>query len=495
LSSQWPEQFSLRQFLRFGLVLFLVFPFLFLVFEFHILEIPDVAELWWAFKNSLIQAFFSAIISVILGFWVALGLLTMSRSRWSWSRPILDILCLLPNFLPPLFILLAILNAIDPFPMGVIGIIIVHSLVNFGLVAVLLAGIIENKVGAMAELAYVEGASRWLFIREGLLPYLRKDLFLLALFVFVVCFGSFSVPLIVGGGKGTTLEVLIYEKIRLSGEWGGAVLIAFLQSAFIFGLSLVAGRGQSASESRPSNLRLLRGYSGVGLILLVSMIYIWGYVEGFIEGLPLVSTLYELQSALFWNFLGSLAMGLITGSLCFVSLMLIAYCWPKLWFGKFLNGYVAPSTSLACFCLLIMGPNEGFYPFIKIPIAMVLLSLTSLFRMGWDGELQRLESQMTVAYSLGASPEQTFKEVLFPQIAPRAGLLAGLASVWACGDFAVSRILGHHDLTLAMTTESLMSSYRIHQAIVLSSLVLLVGILCFVIFAGGARVLSRKLTP
>jgi len=173
---------------------------------------------------------------------------------------------------------------------------------------------------------------------------------------------------------------------------------------------------------------------------------------------------------------------------------LIAYCWPKLWFGKFLNGYVAPSTSLACFCLLIMGPNEGLYPFIKIPIALALLSLTSLFRMGWDGELQRLESQMTVAYSLGASPEQTFKEVLFPQIAPRAGLLAGLASVWACGDFAVSRILGHHDLTLAMTTESLMSGYRIHQAIVLSSLVLLVGILCFVIFAGGARVLSRKLT-
>ncbi|MFS4458413.1 ABC transporter permease [Bdellovibrio sp. HCB2-146] len=486
---------SPRQLLRYSLVLFLFFPFVVLVYEFRIVELPELSELWWAFKNSFFQAFFSAFFSLILGIWAAQGLLTLARSRWAWGRPILDILCLLPNFLPPLFVLLAILNAVDPFPMGVIGIVIVHTLMNFGLVAVLVAGLIETKIGAMAELAYVEGASRWLFVRKGLLPYLKKDLFLLGLFVFVICFSSFSVPLIVGGGKGTTLEVLIYEKIRLSGDWGSAVMIAFLQSVFIFGLSLIAGRGQSSSESRPSNLNILSGYSGIYIVLLVSLIYMWGYVEGFIEGLPQISTLYELQSALIWNFLGSLSMGLITGALCFGGLMLIAYCWPKFWFGKILSGYVAPSTSLACFCLLLLGPNEGFYPFIKIPIALTLLSLTSLFRMGWDGELQRLESQITVAYSLGATPAQTFREVLLPQMAPRAGILAGLASVWACGDFAVSRILGHRDLTLAMTTESLMSGYRIHQAIVLSSLVLLVGIICFFIFAGGARVLSRKLNP
>ncbi len=484
---------SLRQLLRGSLVLFLVFPFVFLIYQFRIVGLPDMGEFWWAFKNSFIQSFFSAVLSLVLGFWAATGLIGISGTRYAWSRPFLEILCLLPNFLPPLFILLSILNAIDPFPMGLSGIIIIHTLMNFGLTAILLVGIFESKVGTLAELAYVEGASRWLFYTKGLFPYLKKDLFLLGLFVFVVCFGSFAVPLIVGGGRGTTLEVLIYEKIRLSNDWGGAVLIAFVQSLFIFSLSLVAGRGQSAWNARPSNLSLLKGYSGIVLILGVSAVYLIGYVQGFIEGLPMISTLYDLQSALAWNFLGSLAIGLTTGLCCFFILMLIAFVSPKKWFGRFLSGYVAPSTALACFCLLIMGPNEGLYPFLKIPLALVLLSITSLFRMGWDSELQKLEPQVTVAYTMGASSWQCFREVLLPQLLTRAGLLSGLASVWACGDFAVSRILAHRDVTLAMTTETLMSSYRLHQAIVLSSLVVVTGVVCFLIFAGGSRVLSRKL--
>ncbi|WP_374029652.1 ABC transporter permease [Bdellovibrio bacteriovorus] len=453
-----------------------------------------MGELLWAFKNSFIQAFFSALLSLFVGFWAALGLLSFNDGSKK-RRFVFEILCLLPNFLPPIFILLATLNIIDPFPMGIAGIVIIHTLMNFGLAAVLLAGIIENKLGGMIELAYVEGASRWQFLRQGLLPLLKKDIWLLGLFIFVVCFGSFAVPLIVGGGKGTTVEVLIYEKIRLSSDWGGAVLLAFLQSTFIFALSFIASRGQGAHATRVANLSLIRSPSGIFAIAGLSFLYLFGYAQGFVQGLSLISTFYELQSALFWNFLGSIFIGLSVGALCYAGLMLIAYCWPKPWFEKFLNGYVAPSTSLACFSLLILGPNEGFYPLIKIPIALTLLSLNSLFRMGWDGELHSLQSQMTVAYAMGASSKQIFKEVLFPQISTRAGMLAGIASIWACGDFAVSRILAHRDLSIAMMTETLMSGYRLNQAIVLSSLIIVAGIICFVLCVGGSRVLRRKFAP
>lgn len=486
---------NLRQALRIGLVLFLIFPFLFLLTQFQVTSWPDMGELAWAFKNSFLQATLSAVFSLLIGFWVALGLLSLNSPRTRRLRFFLELLCLLPNFLPPIFILLSALSVIDPFPMGISGIVIIHSLMNFGLAAVLLASTIETKLGGIIELAYVEGASRFRFLRQGLLPMLKKDLWLLGLFIFVVCFGSFAVPLIVGGGRGTTVEVLIYEKIRLSSQWGDAVLLAFLQSVFIFALSFIASRGKGSLYHRPANLKLLRSYSGLIVIAVLSFVYLFGYVQGFVSGLAMISTFYELQSALIWNFLGSIVLGLSVGLLCYVGLMWIAYCWPKKWFERFLNGYVAPSTSLACFSLLILGPNEGLYPFFKIPLALTILSLNSLFRMGWDSELHALQNQMTVAYSMGASSGQIFREVLFPQLSRRAGLLAGVASIWACGDFAVSRILAHRDLSIAMMTETLMSGYRLNQAIVLSSLIIVAGLICFLICVGGSRVLSRKFAP
>lgn len=486
---------SLTAFLRYGLVLFLLSPFLFLLTQFRISSAVDWGEFVWAFRNSFVQALFSAVFSLAFGFWVALGLVSF---RQGTRRPLLsalEILCLLPNFLPPIFILLSALSVIDPFPMGIVGIVIIHTFMNFGLVAVLLSGFIASKVGGMAELAYIEGASRWQFFVRGLFPVLKKDILLLGLFIFVVCFGSFSVPLIVGGGKGTTVEVLIYEKIRLSSDWGGAVLLALFQSAFIFLLSLLASQGKGSENTRGANLSLLRAPSGVLVVIVFSFVYMFGYTRGFISGLSMISTFYDLQSALIWNFLGTMGLGLSVGLLCYIGMMLIAYCWPRGWFERFLNGYVAPSTSLACFSLLILGPNEGLYPFIKIPVALTLLSLNSLYRMGWDGELHALKTQRTVAYAMGASRSQIFWEILFPQLSDRAGLLAGIASVWACGDFAASRILAHRDLSIAMMTETLMSSYRLNQAIVLSGLIILTGFLCFTICVGGGRVLRQKFAP
>lgn len=486
---------NLRSCLRASLVLFLLFPFLFLITQFPATQAPDWDELLWAFKNSFIQSLFSTFFSLVLGFWVALGLLFFSGGPRQYGRLSLVVLCLLPNFLPPIFILLSILNVLDPFPMGISGIVIIHTLMNFGLVAVLLAGIIETKLGGMVELAYVEGASRWQFLRKGLFPILKKDLALLGLFIFIVCFGSFAVPLVVGGGKGTTVEVLIYEKIRLSNDWGNAVLLAFLQSSFIFALSFLASRGQGSYLKRYANLSLLRSGSGIAVVIGLSILYLAGYLQGFVGGLSMLSTFYDLQSALIWNFLGTMVIGLSVGILSYLGLLLIAYCWPKMWFEKFLNGYIAPSTSLACFSFLIVGSNEGFYPFLKVAIALVLLNLNNLYRMGWDGDLQSYYPQVTVAYAMGASRNQIFKEILFPQLSNRAGLLAGIASIWACGDFAVSRILAHRDLSIAMMTETLMSSYRLNQAIVLSSLLIVSGLLCFLFCVGGSRVLRRKFAP
>ncbi|MGZ3769198.1 MAG: ABC transporter permease subunit [Bdellovibrio sp.] len=486
---------NLRNVLRLSLVLFLLFPFLFLISQFGATHLPDWDELFWAFKNTFIQAFFSSVFSLIIGFWVALGILFFSADSHKKLRSTVEIFCLLPNFLPAIFILLSVLNVLDPFPMGVQGIVIIHTFMNFGLVAVLLARIIEAKFGGMIELAYIEGASRFLFIRKALFPILKKDIGSIALFIFIICFGSFSVPLVVGGGKGTTIEVLIYEKIRLSSDWSDAVLLSILQSLFIFAVSLLSRKGRTVSLKRSSNMHLLQSVSGIVILSILSAMYLFGYFQGFVGGLTTWSSFYDLKSALIWNFLGTMAVGLSVGLLSYFGLLLIAFCWPKIWFEKFLNGYKAPSTALACFSFLIIGPNESYWAFIKITLAFVLLILNNLYRLGFESDLHTLHPQLTVAYAMGASRKQIFKEILFPQLTHRAGLLAGVAAIWACGDFAISRVLAHRDLSIAMMTETLMSSYRLNQAILLSSLIVVSGLLCFLFFVGGSRVLRRKFAP
>lgn len=484
---------NLRQLLRTGLVLFLFFPFLFLVWRFpHGLKL-DAGEFWWAFLNSFWQAFGSASFSLLLGLWGGLGLICFSgRLKRHW-RILLEIFLLLPNFLPPLFVLLAVLNLVDPFPMGLPGMILVHTVMNWGLVAVLSARLIESRIGAMAELAWVEGASFRRFFKDAFWPLLWRDLGYLWLFVFVICFSSFAVPLVVGGGRGTTLEVLIYEKIRFSTNWSEAVVIASLQSLFLFALSWIVTLGRSVPSTEARNLSLLRMPSGVVMSILMSALLLLGYFQGFPQGFSQIAYFFDLKREIGNALMGSLSVGLLTGLLSFFFLVTAATLLPSAWFSRILSGYVAPSSALAGFAFLTLGPNGGLWPLLKIPLALTLIFLPGLWRMGWQSLVENLQNQKSVAESLGASELAIWKDILLPQLAPAVSTLSGIAAVWACGDFAISKIVASRDVTLGMMTETLISSgYRLGLATLLSAGLLMVSLICFFAMKGLGYVLGRK---
>lgn len=469
----------------------LCFPFLILILRFDLGTTWAWDEVRWAFMNSFNQAALSASFTLALGVWGGRGLLCFSGTERSLARSWLELLLLLPNFLPTLFTLLVMLNLVSPYPTGTIGIVIAHVALNWGLASVLCASLIERKLGGLAETAWIEGWSTFRFWRHGGLPLLAKDLALLWAFFFALCFASFSIPLVVGGVRGTTIEVLIYEKIRLSTDWGMAVNLALLQSVILFAIGWVAMHGRTTTVSRPANLFFLRSTWGLGAVVLFTVAWIVGYAQGLLDGVSQISMFADLTQDLWSAFVGSLVMALATGLFCLIALVALMWAWPSPWFEKFLSGYVAPSQALAGFAFLIITPNEGWWPFLKIPLVLVLLFLTSLWRMGWQSELDSLRGQRDVALTLGASESQIRWRIFWPQAADRAGTLAGIAAVWAAGDFALSRILAHRDLTLAMMTESLMSGYRLGLATLLSLGVIAVAVVAFLSMKGIARVLGR----
>lgn len=474
---------------RFGLVFFLLFPYLILIFYFRINFELSLSELWWALKNSFIQAFLSSLFAIIFGFFVSLGLFCIQKK---WLRATFEILALLPNFLPALFTLVAVFNFVDSFPYGIFGIVIVHVFIYFGLVGVLIANQVESRLGGLVEQAWVDGVSRFQFYRKVFLPLMNKDLLGLFLFVFALCFCSFSVPLVAGGGRGTTLEVLIYEKMRLSTDWGAAVLLSIIQSLLVFIISWLSFQGRGQVSEKSYSFQWLRSWFGLLLLICLLSAFVLGYAQGIRDGFSQLSFFYELKYALVKQFFGTLIISFLAGTLTFLLLFFVVWCRPSDWLQKFLRAYFAPSTALTGFAFLVLGPNTGIWPWIKIPLAMTFLSLTSLYRMSWESSVQSLESQRQMGQVLGASPWLIFKNIEVPQLIVRASFLSGLVALWTAGDFAVSRILAPRDLSLSMMTETLLSSYRISQASILSLMVFIIGVALFLFYIGVGRVLSRK---
>lgn len=482
---------SLRYALGAGIVLLLLLPFLVLIRFASSWQIAASKEISEVFLFTSLQAFLSASASMMAGILGGLGLIWASRLGAKRARA-LEALVLLPNVAPVLLVILATLK-VFPGLQGLLGIVLIHTLLNAGLVAVVFVRLVKDKISGMAELAWIEGASGWRFFRRGVLPYLRTDLLTVALFVFALCFSSFATPLIVGGSRATTLEVLIYQKIRITADWSGAIGVAVLQMLSILVLSWGLRRDTGTTfAARGADTPLLAWKWGLVPALLPAGLLAWGLIDGWSRGAS------QLASMGIWSrdiprlALGSLIVGLGTGVTVVFLLLLIAFVYPSGLFRRFMVGYVAPSTVLMGFALLVAWRAMGLASYLKIILGLSLIMVPSFYRLQWDSTLRSLQGQRDVARVLGAGDVLIFVRVLLPQVVRPAFFIAGVASLWAWGDFALSAVVAERDLTIAMLVQSLMESYRLDAATVLVWTVIAGGALSFLLFNGVGRVIGTK---
>jgi thiamine transport system permease protein len=473
-------------------LIFLLFPYGILLFKLNSLSPIDLDETWWSLKNSMAQAALSALGSLLMGIWMTLGFFKLQRSLGAGHIFIrfLQFFLLLPTFLPPLFILLILLSLLNPFPTGMPGVVLAHVLINAGLVTLVLKTLVEKKMRILLEEASVYGVSQSRFLLMGW-GLLRRDLISLFLFVFVVCFSSFSIPLIAGAGKATTLEILIYEKIRIGGNWGEALSLSFLQISLIFLLSFLSAPERRLLFGRGQEIPLLGSTSGLVMMLIYCVGLPLFFLQQSLSGWNQVFQIPGLWELCLQVLPLSLGLGLAVGFIILALLLLTAYGAPSMALHRLIQGMVSPSTALLGFSLLFFLSNEEPWNFIKWAIGFSYLVFATLYRWTWDQELSGLYDQIRVAETLGASRNLIFREVLFPQLIQPACRIAAVASLWALGDFALGKILIAQDVTLSLVIESLMSSYRLQSALALLSLVFLMGIFCYLLFWSLAYVSRR----
>jgi thiamine transport system permease protein len=448
----------------------------------------DWQELIQASQNTLIQSSLSAIAVIIFGLWGAVGLCSLTNVT---HNKYFEFICLTPSFLPSLFFVAAILQILNPFPFGIVGIILIHTLTYVGLAAIFLKSILENKFHTMSEQAYLEGASQSQFL-FAVIKNMPVETVMIFIFLFVQFFTSFSVPLLVGM-QNLTIETLIYQKIRTTGALSSAMMISFFESVFIAILLLFYRTQISTTSNASKKLRLLGSKYGLIPVLAPIFLFVSGTSMGSSSGISQFFKIENSHQEILPLTLKSLELSIFVGFALILFLSLLAYAYKNKFFDKFLLSFIPLSTVLVALSLLLVNLNMGFLEQdFKMVLAMVILLLPVLYRFELKTKLYSLESQIEVATMMGANSFFTFKKIVFPQVLPSILFLSGLGAFWTIGDFAISQIIYGKNITLALYIQSLVGSYRLELANLLVLVLLFLGFIVFLIFKEMSYVVSQK---
>ncbi|MBC7250733.1 MAG: iron ABC transporter permease [Anaerolineae bacterium] len=133
-------------------------------------------------------------------------------------------------------------------------ILLAHVFYNYAVVLRIVGGFWANLNPRLEEAARVLGANRWWAFWQVTLPLLSPALAAAALLVFIFCFTSFGVVLILGGPRFATLEVEIYRQTMHLFNLPLAATLSLAQIGLTLAMTYAYTRLQTRT-ARPLHLR------------------------------------------------------------------------------------------------------------------------------------------------------------------------------------------------------------------------------------------------
>lgn len=455
------------------LALFFLFPLFVLFYFFKINLNYNSEEILWALKNSFIQSFSTAFISVSVGYLAALGI---AGTKGLLQRS-LRLLSVVPMFLPPLFTIMIGLAIVPGFPRGTFGVIYILSLVYIGFASSVLSTEIMAQLGHLGFVGEVYGISKATFHRKVILPIVGCSAVFVFATIFVQALTSFTIPLLVGGGRGTNFEVLIFEKIFIEQNWSLAVGLSVLQLVLVavMVLFLRARKDMTVSEFVPS--RLISFKLGVAGLVLYLGLYFWGYLRltWWVTNIYYFNEIFNdsLYTAL-WQSFGFFFCSLILFFILFCAVLYLRYQFAST---RFLNFFLTPSSVLVGFaCYLALPANHVVYDFWKVALVFSVVGFVSFMKSIFENQIQLFEQQMMVARSFGLSYFRFLFTVYFPQVKKSMHYAISLLFIFCISEFGLIKASGAEIKTLGTEMASYLSSYRIEGAFVISLIILAVWI-------------------
>ncbi|MBN1219952.1 MAG: iron ABC transporter permease [Anaerolineae bacterium] len=398
-------------------------------------------------------------------------------------------------------------------------ILLAHIFYNYTIVLRLVGGFWANLDPKLGEAGKMLGASSWHAFWQITFPLLAPAIGAAALLVFIFCFTSFGVILILGGPRFATLEVEIYQQAVYLFNLPVAAILSLIQIVFIFALMTTFTRLQ-AHASRPLDLQsrksiqhapenwreqlLVWGNVGVMVMLLGTPLIVLALRSLTITGQPslvayqaLVANTPQNRDLFFvppseaiTNSLtfagGTVILAVLLGLMVTVALgrgkvkrgsnldaifmLPLATSAVTLGFGYIITMNQPPLNLRTSPLLIVIAHTLVALPFVARSLLPALRSIQPTLR--------------EAAATLGASPIQTWREIDLP-IASRALLVGAVfAFTISMGEFGATVFIARPD-TPTMPTAifrffSQPGLLNYGQALAMSTLLMLVCVIGFV---------------
>ena len=395
---------------------------------------------------------------------------------------------------------------------GLPGILLAHTFFNIPLYLRVFYNCFSSVKINSIKVATQLNISGWNYFKIIEWPAIRSATPLISGIVFLQCFTSFALVLMLGGGpSASTLEVAIYTAIRFDFNLNSAAVLSIIQIVIccivliifrsIDSKNHIFSQINSQSNSRKlfshENIlfRILNFYWILIFFLLILMPLIAVIFSGFNNKLDIIISYVFIRSLL-----TSVSIALISSVIAiFFSLILViartnllinVKLNPKIYKTQFVKVFdiinvlylAIPSIVLGVgiFVLLIGKINYTILPIIILIISNVLMCLPFTINIIQSKYFSLNEKHDRLCSSLGIKGLNRLFKVDLPAMKPELGFAAGLSACLSIGDLSVIALFGNQNFqTLPWLMYQFMSSYKMKEAAVISLSLLLI---CYTFF-------------
>ena len=431
------------------------------------------ASVWRVLSFTLWQAGLSTLISIAIALPAARALAWRRFAGRDWLMALLA----LPQSLPSIVVVLALVELYGAagwfgglFNLyGLTGILLAHVFFNAPLAIRFFVEALDEIAPENLRLAEQLGfgaAARWKHVEW---PLLKPVLPRVAALIFLLCAASFIVVLTLGGPAATTLEVAIFQSLRMDFDVTRAVSLSLLQIVLCLLLVLAAGH-LAAPAPTFARLRFTisdRPVSWAGILAV------------FVVAALLVPPLLALAASGVVNFhpraalAEAMATSLLIAGLSAILTLLLA--WPiaglsirvPAWRGRLiavsLLGLIVPPAVMATgWFILLRGLAPGATTSVLLIAAlnglMALPFATTLLTSGMSGILPHHDR---LCAQLGIRGIQRLLKIDLPALARPLAQAGLMAFVMSFGDLTAVMLLGSQGLTtLPSLVASELGNYR-----------------------------------
>ena len=452
------------------LVAFLAWPLMRLVSE---VWQPSVlgnlvdAGTWQIAGLAVVQAAVSTALAIVAGLPIAN---VVSRYRFA-GRPFVQALVTVPFVLPTVVVALAIRSVIGTgVGQGFAAVVTAHAYVNIAVVVRIVGSRWSQHDARYETVARTLGASPLRTFTSVTWPMIRSSVLSSAAIVFVFCFTSLGIVLLLGDASTRTLESQILRQASLLLDFPGAVATAIVQLVVVTAILLAAARigtrGPTERLLPAHELRLPRSTTGRLAVLATAV---------FAAALVLVPIVALVRASLvgsggltldFWRSIGDVdagttrlgtPLGALTTSLTFAAITAVV--------AGLVGGMAAIATlahgvgrAVAVVALLPLGISAatlglgtllafGRPPLdlrasgLLVPMAHALVAVPLVVAVAMPALRAADRRVLVVAATLGASTQRAFWTAYGPILRVVMVAAAGLAAAVSLGEFGAAAFL------------------------------------------------------